>query len=527
MLRHVQKIKVHLLCIIMVLFAMVLNAENVQINSITEKYYEALQLTGDAEANSNAFAALSTNEWSLRTSEHPWKEWGLDEEETDPFFQPLNQRLLSSYNSYYPSGHNDFEAWQGAGFNIWADGGVLLSFDELITVTLAPRVSFSENRKYSRKDSVVGEYGYFVGGIDWPQRFGDDAYYQITPGESEVRGHYKQLSLGIGTQSVWMGPTQYNPLILGNNSGGFPHVDLSLSPVQTWIGEIEFTAMWGYLSESNFFDGNSKNDHRYCAFLGISYVPEIIPGLTLGVNRFTQSPMREFTVLNAFDPFTTQMSSALGKDNKDQRASLTADWIFPRVGFEAYVEWARNDYSPNWRYIVRAPEHSSAYTLGFRQSIPTHNQDTHLILNAELTDLIQSRDYAIDFGTTSTGGFYHHGINRQGHTHNGQLLAAGIGSGADSQTLGLDWFFRRGMVGGKIVRTSRNKNYVYNQPDAGEDDIKRMNVEMLYEVSGAYWWSKNVLLELAVSYARNINWKYEEKNDVNNVRVYLGITYNP
>lgn len=361
---------------------------NVQINSVFERYLDALRLSGDARNRSLSFRSLSTNEWSIEGETHPWHLWFSGVEHEQLRIEPLAQRAFVSYNSYYPSGGNDFEVWQGVGFNAWLDGGVRVTQGDWFQATIAPRVSAAENRDYPTLDSAVESgYGYFVGGIDLPQRFGSDPYFQVSPGESEVRFSHRSLSLAFGTQSIWLGPARFNPLIMSNNAGGFPHLDITLTPTTTRIGDVGFTAVWGVLRESDYFDDDSDNDLRFTALLGASYAPRWIPGLTVGFNRFIQSPWSDLTAGSIVEPFTERMSSALGDDNKDQRASITAEWRFPTVGFETYFEWARNDYSPNRRAIVRAPEHSNAYTIGVRQLIPTARSDNRLVVFGELTQL--------------------------------------------------------------------------------------------------------------------------------------------
>lgn len=500
---------------------------NTQLGSILERYFAALELSGDASSQSLSFSTLTTNEWRLNSALHPWDSW-IDVNATDRSgVSLLAQRMFVSYNSYYPSGGNDFEVWQGKGFTAWADGGLQFARGDWLQLTFAPRVSIAQNLDYPTLPSAVqNPHGYFVATIDWPQRFGSSAYAQISPGESEIRFAYQTVSLGFGTQSIWLGPARFNPLIMGNNAGGFPHLDVSLAPTQISIGTIEAAAIWGMLSESDYFDDIAGNDHRFTALLSLTYAPKWIPGLALGVHRFAQSPWSDINAGSILDPFTAQMSSALGRDNKDQRASVTAEWQFPSVGLETYFEWARNDYSSSWRRIVRAPEHSNAYTIGVQQLIPTTRQGDRLVLFGELTQLVHSRDYYIDLGMSQSG-FYHHWVNTQGHTHRGQILGAPIGTGADAQTIGFDWFLPRGMLGARIARTSRNKDFIYGAPGAGPGDVERLNVEMLYELSGAVWLAPAFLLESTVSFAHNINWNYEAGNDVENVRLFVGLTYRP
>ena len=72
-------------------------------------------------------------------------------------------------------------------------------------------------------------------------------------------------------------------------------------------------------------------------------------------------------------------------DSLDQLLSVHARWTFPQVGFEAYVEWARNDFSGNLRDFLVEPDHSSGYTVGFWKMLPSG--EGTIVLRGELTHL--------------------------------------------------------------------------------------------------------------------------------------------
>jgi hypothetical protein len=151
---------------------------------------------------------------------------------------------------------------------------------------------------------------------------------------------------------------------MSSQGAGFPHLELGAERVSTRIGDFEGRLIYGRLEESDFFDSDPDNNFRFISALSFSYAPSFVPGLILGLNRELTAYWKEskdsfFTVYNPF------LSGGYGFDQKDQRASLSLGWFFPRVGFNAYLEWACNDYSPRYRYIIRAPGHSQAYTPGF------------------------------------------------------------------------------------------------------------------------------------------------------------------
>lgn len=515
--------KLSLVLVLAVIAVPNLKANDVVYDPALGRYLDALALTGQAERSTNNYSIRGVSSWGLLGEGHPWNRRIPEATDRPATLRWTPIRLHQSYNSSYPSGFNDASAWQGRGYNASLVGGVRWTPRSWVDLTIAPRVWFAENRDFPTIAAVNGEFGYYVGGVDVFQRPGAVSQAKIDYGESSLHVRYRGVSFGVSASSQWYGPAREQPIILGSNAAGIPRAEITLLPARTRIGEIEATVSWGILSESESFDENTENDLRFAALLATSLRPAFVPNLTLGFHRFSQSPWKSATLGNVLDPFTTRMSTALGDDDKDQRVALTVEWTFPQVGFAGYLEWARNDYSPNWRYIIREPKHSQAYTIGVRQAVLDHPRRL-LVVYAEFTELIHSRDYYIDLGMSQRG-FYHHGIVSQGHTNAGQILGAGIGPGADSQVAGADLFVEEGSVGVEVRRIARNKDFLYGAPDAGPGDIRRMNVEMQYLVRGALWLRPELLLTGSLAFARNINWNFVEANDRNNVRLQIGVSW--
>lgn len=468
--------------------------------------------------------------WELPANvEHPWKEYlFLDNSNslTDNLtyaFVPLVHTV--SFNSAYPEGGNDGAAWQGRGINSWGMAGIQADYGP-INITLAPSYWYAQNVAFETmpsSDVFNNEFAYFTSNIDLPQRFGDASTGNVTAGESEVRFTWRTFTIGFSNQSLWLGPTETNPVLLSNNAPGFPRFDIGLRPTTTPVGTFEALAWWGVLYDSDYFDRESDADSRLFSGISLSYAPDLVPGLTFGVHRIVLQGLAGGDPADYFKAFNPFMTPELGRDATDQRASITADWTFPSVGFNVYVEWGRNDYSPRWSYIVRAPEHSQAFTYGLRQIV---HQDARNIwlLSGEISQFIHSRDYDIDLGK-SQNGFYTHGTVTQGHTNQGQLLGARIGPGADAQSLSLDYFYRRGRAGLFAERVSRNKDYIYGDPTSGPGDIRRMNVQMRYGAEFDHWIIRGLLLSGELSYAKNWNWNYETDNSKYNFYSRLGVSF--
>lgn len=491
------------------------------IGSPWDGYMRALSVREDIEVPYISMRSLATGSSTLPEGlDHPWNEH-LPAAEPEVTLGPAELEVLpatatGSFNSSYPSGGNDEAAWQGKGVNGFSTAGVRVSAP-YVEATLAPQVWAAQNRSFpvvpptSQADE---EYGSFTVGVDDYQRPGGSAAAAATWGQSEIRGRWRTLTAGFGTQSVWLGPAEYNPILLGTNAAGFPRMDVTLEKTETPIGAVEAAFILGRLEESAYFNDDSADDYRLLSVGSLSYAPSFLPGFSIGLHRMVFSAWQGADALDALQIFDFELSPALGDDERDQRLSFTLDWRFPQVGFNIYAEWARNDYSPDWRFIVRAPEHSQAFTIGGRQTFDGP-AGGFFLLSGEITQLILSRDYYIDIGRGRST-FYSHGALSQGHTHLGQGLGAPVGPGGAGQRLGLDYFGTFGSAGLFVERTARNQNYLYGAPDAGPGDIKRANVEMRYGARGTLLGGRRLTLASELSIARNINRTYEAGNDVVN-----------
>jgi hypothetical protein len=418
--------------------------------------------------------------------------------------------LFMSGNTAAPYGQNDGVLWQGRGFNALFKGGI--RFEGYgIELTLLPHLAFSQNMEfdyiqpnYSGEDfeGKADTYGYYgVWGIDAPQRFGDKPFFDWDFGDSEIRYTWRTLTIGFGTQAIWLGPAQLNPIIHSNNAPSYPKLDIGLRrqamtlPWLGWhIGDIEFRAWWGYLSESDYFDNSSSNDHNLISGVAIAYsFPSVLKGLTIGFNRIMLS---KWDAMNAGAIFTLlwpSMEGGFGDDEDDQRASVTIDYLLPVVGINIYLEWGRNDYSPNSDYVLRYPFHTEGWTVGVKKSLSITNYLKGEIL-LEITKLECSQDYDRVIPWYST--FYAHHIITQGHTNRGQWLGAGIGTGGNSQYLGFKLYFPKGYGGLFIQRRNPDLDYTWYIDSKQHDDIHiaELNIRAFLDfcISGMYFIMPNL-----------------------------------
>lgn len=437
---------------------------------------------------------------------------------SDRYIELLTSRIDVLYSSTYPRSYNDGPLWVGKGATIAISGGIKSKWG-ILDLTLYPLAYYSSNKAFdldSNEDKNPYSYPY-QGNIDYVVRYGDDPFFKIFPGQSDLSLNLSSVRLGVSTQNFQWGPSRYNPIVLSSQAPGIPHVYIETDqPIMTKVGEFEFKQFWGELAESDYFDEIEENDRRYITGLTIGYRPKWIDGLNLGFNRVLYSKWSDldfeeiFITTFRFNP-PEDPEPGLANDEYDQIASVSARWTFPEVGFEPYFEFARNDFGAD--IFGLQPEHTRAFTLGFTKLFDLINNYT-LSVTGEHTTLGQSRSFLI----RPTPTYYVHDIVEQGYTHHGQILGAGIGPGSHSNILHLKLYANETMHGIRIQTIRFDDDYYY----ATFDDRYHHDVEFSAEYEGKVELEKyNV--GLTVTYSRRANWYYEEDRNVNNV--FLGLSF--
>jgi hypothetical protein len=497
-------------CLFFALLSPFLSAQEA-LKSAEENYYDFLALQGKTQRPSLNYRTLSDSAWAVdENTSHLWQNKNLVS--FHPLFGDFRMRiygpeLFMSVNTAAPYGQNDGVLWQGRGFNSSLSGGIRFEGYGL-ELTLLPHFAFSQNLKFDyippnyTKPDIKGsdytgkaeQYGYYgVRFIDAPQRFGNEPFFDWDFGDSEIRYTWKTLTIGFGTQPSWLGPVQINPIIHSNNAASYPKLDIGLRrqsmiiPRRNWnLGDIEFRAWWGYLSESDWFDNDSSNDHNLITGFAIAYsFPSLLKGLTIGFNRIMLSKWNDMNFSSIFTLLWPNMNSGAGSDQNDQRASLIIDYLLPIAGINIYLEWGRNDFS-SMNQVFRYPFHTQGYSLGIIKSLSISSSINGEIL-LEISNLECSQDY--DRLLTWYSTFYSHRIITQGHTNRGQWLGAGIGTGGNSQYLGFKLYFPKGY--GSLFFQRRNPDldytwYIDSKNSDGHNAEWSMRTFLDFGISGYY-----------------------------------------
>ncbi|MDR2186115.1 MAG: capsule assembly Wzi family protein [Treponema sp.] len=430
--------------------------------SPNEVYYDFLSLGGYIERPYLNYRTLSDSTWD--DSENTNTIWsnvnlGLRKKVNDQIsYKIYGPELLTSYNTANPYGQNDSTLWQGRGFNMLFSAGARLELYGF-ELTLRPEFAFSQNASFdlvppAYSSGEAAKYGYYgLTSVDAPQRFGDAPYYEFSWGGSEIRYSWKTLTVGFGTQNVWLGPAKINPILLSNNAPPWPKLDIGLrkQPIiihNKHFGDIEARLFWGLLSESDYFDDDNSNNRNLIAGLSMAYsFPAYLKGFTIGVNRIMLSKWDNLGYSSIFSAFLFPNSM---EDANDQRITLSLSYLFSSIGFELYFEWGRNDMS-NFNSLFRELSDSEAYTFGAAKN---------LIFSNTLQGRLLFEISHIGSARVTPQSFYVHHIVTQGHTNRGQWIGAGLGTGGNSQYLGFTLFYQKGYADLFIQRQGIDSDYV-------------------------------------------------------------------
>ena len=506
-----------------------------------EDYYATMSLLGIAQEPSLSYRTLSNNSWHITDSTNqPWHLW------EDAIQEPLWQRntlslslvsptFFNSYNLKTPSGMNDGGLWQGRGYNGALSAGITFK-SKYFEATFAPELYFSENKAFTIAQSDTAwngsAYGYYAKGIDFPQRMGHKEFWDYNWGQTEIRFNYNAFTLGVGTQNVWLGPGQKQAIIWSNNASGFPKIDIGINKKETTIGAFETRFWWGALKSSAYYSGGNTGEGTPDSYLDFvagftfSYAPAFIKGFTLGIHKTAQTPLDNFSFYSLVAGVDPSLS---GKEKfgdtaeyYDHRLSLTWDWQFEQVGFNFYGEWSREDAT--WD-IVQEAEHTRGLTIGVRQAFDlTKNQRHILEAEIEAASLVWSRDYFIKPGGWY-GGYYRHHKTNLGYTHQGQGVGAGMGTGSNYQHYGINYFASFGMVGVYLNRMGHDDSPLYN---SGQDSLTVQERPVMLEigVKSTMLLPHQFSISGSIAYIKEINWKFDQNDDIHGVKIILEATYN-
>ncbi len=553
------------------------------LKSTEEEYYDFLSLTGIVERPTLGYRTLSDSVWNFKEIEsfeensdgtytkvrvpgkqsdgNIWKNNNLGTTYTlwqpsapaDNWFarglkQGLTARIFgpewfNSYNTAAPYGQNDGALWQGKGYNTALTTGLRLE-GYGFELTFKPQISWSQNREFESNKAVYpSPYSYtFHAGtvyhaIDLVQRYGDKSFFTYDWGDTEVRWTLNTLTFGFGTQNPWLGPAYLNPMLGSNNAPGYFKFDAGLRKTEVkipfigWsLGYIEGRIWLGQLEESDYFDTNPDNNKRMLTGMSASYNPSFIPGFTVGLNRVFMTYWKAENVKNITRLLKKDNVNSTGNGNdEDQKFSIFVDWIFPKIGFEVYGEFGRDDFSNDEK---SNPFHTAIYTVGAKQYIPLPF-NLRSELNIEWNNFETSQDYQF---VGYYPGYYSHGFVNQGYTNRGQSLGSATCWAGNSQLIQYKVLYPKGYTAIKFHRFCPNNNSIYGQAantsaDAFDGPIydrwyANFETYFVYGIESNYFIFSDLNLDAAFNYVYIRHRNYSKWESVNNFNMQIMIKYN-
>ena len=448
----------------------------------------------------------------------------------------LNPQVQVSYNTKHPYGYNDGPVWQGKGATVQASAGVYGNIGNL-HYTFNPLVYFSQNRSFELAPQLltqISEFNYQFtvgGGIDYVQRYGSDPFMKISPAQSEIRYKAKHFSVALSTANFTMGPASINPIMMSNQGEGFPHLEigitefLPLSWKETELGKIKGSIYYGLLSESDYFDQDDENNQRYFTAFSLSYVIPYVDWLRVGVNRVLYQDSQFFEAadlvrsISSLSPGSLAITDSTSiNDRFDQMASIFIEWTFPEAAFRGYMEFAKNDFNGSFRNLLVDTDHSRGFTIGFDKIL--NREKKPVVLTFEHTNLSRS----ISYQYRPEPPFYIHGIVRQGYTHNGQILGAGIGPGSSSNYLSFTFIRPESTLKLGAQRIQFNDDYFSQNfgfqipPNFDNKDLRNSE----YAIFSTYSKQKDLWL---YSVDTRLSYRYNEFYQLENDKLNLAIGF--
>ena len=430
---------------------------------------------------------------------------------------PLNFQYQA--NSKLPYNWNDGAMIPSRGNQSQMSFGVFAKYGPL-SIQLKPEYVHAENLVFEgfpaeQYDIVWAKYfDSYYNVSEITERFGEDVYSKLFWGQSSVRLTFDPVSIGLSNENLWWGPGNRSSLLMSNNAPGFKHITVNTSrPVQTKFGSFEAQMIAGRLENSGIlprevnrvYEGRAlyipkRNDWRYLSGFVMTYNPKWVPGLFIGTSRVSQMYHQDAGTSPAdFIPLLKPFENKSAAEKRDRYSTLFFRWVLKESNAEVYGEYGYQG-KKTFVNLREEPEIGAAYLFGMRKIIPWHKRSgEYLQVSVELTQLQQP-------SVPQYGGWYTSSTIRQGYTHKGQVLGAGIGPGSNLQSLSVSWYKGLKRIGLQGERYDHNNDFyyqMYNNPV----DVRKHYIDMS---ASAFldWDYRNLVFSAKGSMIRSLNYQY-------------------
>lgn len=459
------------------------------VGSEEEMYLRVLQVAGVAPVVPWSIRPLDPAQLARLVpadARHPWvARLHADTTSRHVHVQALWPGAQVVYNSGFPLSFNDGFVWAGRGVTAAARGGVAARVGGrhvALSLRLEPQVAWTQNADVGlAPNGLTGRLRFADAleplNIDAPQRFGDRAFARASLGQSTLRLDAVGLSIGASTANQWLGPALADPLVLGTNAAGFPHVFVGTAhPVNVGIGTAHVRLEAGRLSQSDYTNIAGPASRRLATAVAGVVTIRGVPGLELGGTRFFHGTWPENDafgprIRNVFQTFFGNGGDPSNGVPQNQLASVWGRWAFR--GGEVWSEFMRNDASLDPRDFWQEPDHNSGFVVGARRvwgGPGTLRALRFETLNTRITALDRLRDQTRP---------YQHAQFGQGHTEAGQVLGSSAGQGGLATTLGWDQYTPTGRWTVEAARRVVQSSTQEGAPERRWDVLNYLRVERL------------------------------------------------
>ncbi len=472
------------ICILRFLFLLApfmwsqVQAQQVDLNNIALMDANRLQALLDTSFNSNSYT-IRNSSVPFNTNLKSWKK---------VFVNHLSAMRVLQENSNLPLGFNDGAMIPSVGKQNYYNFQVGIQWGNF-TLQFAPEKVTAENF------AVQGLGNDFDGTANGnPGNFWR-RYYEISEniieapnvhfktnsdqnfiGQTSLKYHTKNISVGVSTENLWWGPGIHYSLVLTNNAPGFLHYTIQTNkPIQTFLGAVEAQFIGGSLQ--NGFLKPSENDNpyaaqwyipkdsgeRYVAGMVLTLNPKWTKNLYIGLSNMAYIYQKDMNGLED----ATALSNFSKHTSLKKRPAMGAVFLryaLPKDHAEVYFEYGRNDRGATPINILYDSV-AIGYVAGIRKLFPLSSNSKYgaISLNIEVVQLKLPQANLIwnaNLGSKQSS-WYTNSQVRQGYTNKGQILGSYIGPGGSGQTMQLAWVKGMNKLGIGVERVSHNKDFYY------------------------------------------------------------------
>ena len=423
----------------------------------------------------------------------------------------------------HPYNWNDGAMVQGKGLQQMLRGGIHIQL-KFAEFQFAPEVIIAQNKSIDNHpsdsyDVIWRDYYRWQNFIELPDQMGTGTYAKIRAGQSFLKFHYKNWALSLSTQNKWWGPGQRNALLLSTTAAGFPHISIgNKQPIKTKIGSFNVEALAGKVT-----NGDWKPPHAHLSYRGIplyiyklpydrtlngfnvNYTPKWFPNLTVGIEQMFMQNKKD---MRWYDYIPVKSPISRFEDDRLNKPILMTGGYFqydmPKAGVTMYGEVGWNIYKTTLRNWLLQPDKGYASVLGLKKIFKSPKEHYWELL-AELSQL-QMLTRAEQLSNNIPGSWYLGSNVRQGYTHDGQLIGAGVGPGGSSQTLEFNWRNNKNRIGIMAERRVHNNDF-YVYAFTGSSDFRRFYIDFATTLKADFQFKKWTIAP-RISYIQTSNYQW-------------------